>query len=251
MVIYKTINLINGKIYIGQDSKNDPSYFGSGLILGKSIEKYGIKNFKKEIIEVCKTKQELNIREVFWIDKFKSTDKSIGYNISKGGSGGDTFSNQSDETKSVIINKRMSKLKNIQSSNDYKMKISNSSKKMWSDPIHKENMSNIMKGRTITWSDKIGKSRREYCKNNKTVISEETKIKNGNAHRGIPDKSIDESVEFQIINLYKEFGPKTISKTLKKDGIFVSTYLIIRTLKKYGIYQKWKKGIGKNVDIIC
>ena len=50
----------------------------------------------------------------------------------------------------------------------------------------------------------------------------------------------------KIINLYYQFGPKTISKVLKQEGILVSPYLIIRILKKEGVYQKWQKGIDKN-----
>ena len=68
MIIYKTTNLINGKIYIGQDSKNDPKYIGSGYLLIKSIKKYGKNNFKKEILEICQNKFDLNIREIFWIN---------------------------------------------------------------------------------------------------------------------------------------------------------------------------------------
>ena len=50
MVIYKTTNLINGKIYIGQDSKNNPKYLGSGVIFLKAIKKYGKENFVKETL---------------------------------------------------------------------------------------------------------------------------------------------------------------------------------------------------------
>lgn len=31
MVIYKTTNLTNGKIYVGKDEKNNSSYLGSGI----------------------------------------------------------------------------------------------------------------------------------------------------------------------------------------------------------------------------
>ena len=32
-IIYKTTNIINGKIYVGQDKQNNPKYLGSGKIL--------------------------------------------------------------------------------------------------------------------------------------------------------------------------------------------------------------------------
>lgn len=91
MIIYKTTNLINGNFYIGQDSKNNPSYLGSGNLLNRAIKKYGRENFIKEIVEQCDSKQHLDEREIFWISKLKPL-----YNIAKGGSGGDTYSNHPD-----------------------------------------------------------------------------------------------------------------------------------------------------------
>ena len=88
MVIYKTTNLVNGKYYIGQDSKNDPNYLGSGKLLKYAIEKYSIENFQKEILETCNTKEQLNEREIFWIKELNSIE--TGYNISEGGGGGNT-----------------------------------------------------------------------------------------------------------------------------------------------------------------
>ena len=46
MIVYKTTNLINGKIYIGKDMKNNPNYLGSGTILRRAIKKYGIREVK-------------------------------------------------------------------------------------------------------------------------------------------------------------------------------------------------------------
>ena len=37
MIIYKTTNLINGKIYVGKDSNNNPNYLGSGQIIKKLL----------------------------------------------------------------------------------------------------------------------------------------------------------------------------------------------------------------------
>ena len=63
MYIYKTTNMINNKIYIGQSSKaydKSLSYLGSGKILKDSVKKYGEHSFKKELIEECSSMQELN-----------------------------------------------------------------------------------------------------------------------------------------------------------------------------------------------
>ena len=42
MQIYKTTNLVNGKVYVGQEKWNNPNYLGSGKILRLAIKKYGI-----------------------------------------------------------------------------------------------------------------------------------------------------------------------------------------------------------------
>lgn len=47
-IVYKTTNLINGKIYIGVDSKNQATYLGSGLHISRAIKKYGKKNLLKK-----------------------------------------------------------------------------------------------------------------------------------------------------------------------------------------------------------
>lgn len=89
MIIYKTTNSINGKVYIGKDSKNKKSYYGGGILLKKAIKKYGKKNFKKEIIEFCKSKDHLNEREIYWVNFYKKLLGKDGcYNIADGGIGG-------------------------------------------------------------------------------------------------------------------------------------------------------------------
>lgn len=93
MQIYKITNLVNNKIYIGKDTVSDKNYYGSGVLIKRAIEKYGIKNFKKEIIEECVSNDELCLKEKYWIEHFNSTNLKIGYNISRGGDGGDTLSN--------------------------------------------------------------------------------------------------------------------------------------------------------------
>ena len=101
MIVYKTTNLINGKIYVGQDTKNNPKYLGSGKLLKKSIAKYGKENFRKEILESCVDKNLLDEREKYWILTLNSRDPKIGYNIANGGEGASGFKH-SAETKEKI-----------------------------------------------------------------------------------------------------------------------------------------------------
>lgn len=104
MIIYKITNLINGKWYIGQDSRNLPSYLGGGILLKKAIKKYGRRNFNKEILEFLplnSTKENLNKAEIFWIEKTNAVSDPMSYNISIGGS--NACSNT--ETKNKIAKK--------------------------------------------------------------------------------------------------------------------------------------------------
>lgn len=83
MVIYKTTNLINGKTYIGQTTKQGRTldlYLGSGVYLIRSIKKYGRENFEKEIIFNCENKEQMDRMEHLFICLLKPD-----YNIAPGG----------------------------------------------------------------------------------------------------------------------------------------------------------------------
>lgn len=81
MIIYITTNMINGKMYIGKDVKNNPNYIGSGSVLKTAIKKYGRHNFKKVIIETCKTEDELKIREEYWLNFYDVGNNPMFYNL--------------------------------------------------------------------------------------------------------------------------------------------------------------------------
>lgn len=92
--IYKIENKLNHKIYIGQsiDIKKrwrehnfasfHPSSKDYNMVIHKAIRKYGKSKFDYSIIEEC-SKEELNSREIYWINFFDSYNH--GYNCSKGG----------------------------------------------------------------------------------------------------------------------------------------------------------------------
>lgn len=106
MQIYKITNLINNKIYIGKDTTSKSDYFGSGLLITRSIDKYGKENFIKEIIDEATNHQELSEKEIYWINKFDSNNLEVGYNITKGGDGGDTLTNHPELS---LIKEKISK----------------------------------------------------------------------------------------------------------------------------------------------
>jgi hypothetical protein len=69
--IYKTTNLINSKFYIGMHSTSNlnDGYIGSGKRLKASIKKYGVDNFKFEILEYCNSRQLLAEREKYIVNQ--------------------------------------------------------------------------------------------------------------------------------------------------------------------------------------
>lgn len=87
--IYKITNKINGKSYIGQSKhiKRRWREHINGLensVISAAIKKYGEENFIFEILELCSI-EELNNREIYYIDKFKTYGD--GYNMTTGGDG--------------------------------------------------------------------------------------------------------------------------------------------------------------------
>lgn len=119
--IYRFKNLKNGKIYIGQTivpvrkrliqhmtfsrpwTKCNKTYFH------KALHKYGLHNFDFSVIEICKSQEELDIREKYWIEYYKSNDKDFGYNIESGGKDGRKGIKLSEEHKQKLIDANLGK----------------------------------------------------------------------------------------------------------------------------------------------
>lgn len=92
--IYKHINNINGKVYIGQTRQNPPSLRWAGGIqaytynsptkFSNAIKKYGWENFSHEILCEC-TEKDVDDLEKYYIAFYNSTNDNFGYNIEYGG----------------------------------------------------------------------------------------------------------------------------------------------------------------------
>ena len=96
MYVYKIINEVNGKIYVGKHEFDDPDYMGSGKLLRRAFDKYGIENFRKEILYRTDNKVDLAEKERHYISELNCQDPTIGYNITAGGDGGDTLTGNPD-----------------------------------------------------------------------------------------------------------------------------------------------------------
>jgi hypothetical protein len=89
MHIYKIINKVNGRWYIGKHNGSDPNYMGSGKLLRQAQHKYGLENFEKVILETVESEEQLNEREKHWIASTNAVNDSKSYNLASGGGGGD------------------------------------------------------------------------------------------------------------------------------------------------------------------
>lgn len=92
--IYMTKNLVTGKLYIGQHKRtmnpkdiDDSWYLGSGKILKRALVKYGVDNFKREIIYECNSQCELDYMEQIFIQFYNAVDDDMFYNLAYGGAG--------------------------------------------------------------------------------------------------------------------------------------------------------------------
>ncbi len=176
MVIYKTTNLKNGKYYIGKQKSYTDSYFGSGTALKFAIKKYGKENFKKEILEVCNSEKELEIKELLWIDKFDAVNDKKSYNLIR-----ETSANKHRSYKDLGYRKKLSdSIKKMLNTPESKLRLQKQNSGE-NNPMYgkqrpdefKKKISKLHKGKVI--SDKT----KEKMKLSKlgTSLSNETKEK--------------------------------------------------------------------------
>lgn len=93
--IYKIENTVNGKVYIGQSIHIELRWaehkselrggYHENSHLQLAWNKYGEVSFKFSVLEFC-DKSDLNDREIYWINYYKSFYGQNGYNIESGGS---------------------------------------------------------------------------------------------------------------------------------------------------------------------
>ena len=112
-LIYKITNIVNDKIYIGkhQTENINDTYFGSGVALEKAIKKYGKQFFKKEILFIFDSEDEMNLKEREIVTEAFIARKD-NYNNAIGGEGGSNFKGKkhTEETKRKLSQKAKNRI---------------------------------------------------------------------------------------------------------------------------------------------
>ena len=102
-VVYKVTNLINGKMYVGKTynfEKRKREHFydiDNGLPFHRALKKYGVDNFKWEIIDTATSEEDVKKKEIAWIKELRTCiheKDSNGYNITLGGEGGTSWNSR-------------------------------------------------------------------------------------------------------------------------------------------------------------
>jgi group I intron endonuclease len=165
--IYLVENARNGKAYIGQ-TKNVEKRFHQHLThfyrvkksaLTSAVKKYGSENFQCFYLEQCFSAEELDNREMFWIETLRTLSPE-GYNLTKGGRG--------IVPSPVVVKKRGKANKGRKFSDEHKRKIGETSKgrQTWLGKKHTEESKNKMrKAHTGRKLSEVAKEKlREYYK---------------------------------------------------------------------------------------
>lgn len=132
--VYKTTNLINGKIYIGthQTEDLDDDYLGSGKLLFRAIKKYGRSVFKREYISIHNSYEEMmNMETILVNEEFISREDT--YNICVGGVGG----NLAEYNRIHNAERNKKRWSNPGFAEKEKLRFSELSKKLWNDPEYR------------------------------------------------------------------------------------------------------------------
>ena len=104
-IIYCALNTVNGKRYIGQTIRDLDKRKKEHISLSKNsskyafhlaINKYGSDIFEWSTIDVADNQEELDTKELYWIDHWDCY-KTGGYNMSVGGQFGKKTDNNSDD----------------------------------------------------------------------------------------------------------------------------------------------------------
>ena len=188
--IYKITNKVNGKCYIGETKKDDPTKRWKQHIntisrgvgcpaLGLAVKKYGIDNFEFKVLIICFDEDRF-IYETEYIKKYNTYGEN-GYNMTRGGEGGGFIGKKHSEKTKKLIKEKLTGKNNPR----FGVKLSEEQIQKMSERMKGKNHHSF--GKKFTEEER--QKRKEQFKNNPEIakkISESLKeyYKN-NTNRGV------------------------------------------------------------------
>jgi len=178
MIVYKITNIVNNKCYIGKTTRDDKrlkehlsrlknnKHYNE--YLQRSFNQHHEENFIFEIIDTAIMEEELNDKEIYWIDKYNSANPLYGYNLTYGGDGckhneitcaklseinkGKTYSEEYKQKMSVVLKGRIF-------TPEWKQKISDAKKNVSQETREKLSKANTGKKHTEESKQKMSRAR--------------------------------------------------------------------------------------------
>ncbi len=204
--IYKILNNINKKIYIGLTTntaeyrfkKHKSMIYSNGCsALYEAFKKYGVENFTIETICFSSNKKELMSLEKHYISELNTVSPN-GYNLTSGG-------------ENCIVSK------------ETRQKISNS-----------------LKGREVKWAEKVSKGVKKLWENEeyRAKQTKQRKQKRGKYRDGIVREKLRKDVD--LISFKKDYESYMNLKEMSKK-YNVSTNTIYRIIKRENITKRGYK----------
>jgi hypothetical protein len=168
--LYKITNLLNNKIYVGVHKTKDMNdgYMGSGKVISIAIKKYGVDNFRKDILETFQDQKSMYDREKEYITEEFLSRKDV-YNIRRGGHGGfdhiNKIATKEDKVKAGMLGYHASKLsknRHVFTKQDSIKGIESFANKRKNDPQFNEKwLESNRKSRELANSEESNKKRKE------------------------------------------------------------------------------------------
>lgn len=176
--IYKRQILETGRFYIGKHKGGDKYYKGSGKEYKQDLKKY--KLVETEILEYVENLDDLNLREIYWLEYYDAANNPLFYNKTNKSYGPTSQTEEWKQSQS----KRM-KGKSTTKGKTWKVKDTSNMKEGWnkgstwewsteSSQERNQKISNSLKGRdTSGWKDKIyteERNKKIRLKNSKSIL---------------------------------------------------------------------------------
>lgn len=234
--VYVVENLVNGKIYVGQTTDlkaRENAHLNKKRkhsIINSAVQKYGKESFEFILLESCISQEQLNEREIYWINQL-STLSPNGYNLKEGGDGG---GKHSEETKEKIRQRRLGH-RGYKHTDEARQLIRESkwgAKNPFFGKKHSEETRN-----KISLASK-GSNNPFYGKTHSQIVKDKlSKLK-----RNIPETSL---IKMRMVNVGKKHSEETRTKmSISHIGKSVSVEAKLKLSEAQK--ENWKKKLTNN-----